>query len=145
MIADFLSRRSTPVHKWKLNDFFLRPLFQCWGLPDIDVFTMRENAKCNTFSSRGGSFPGEQSSLHLYFFLLIPLHPRVHWNLLSERLSCTLIMPWWPHQTWFLILFRLSNGAYHHFLQEPGLTSPGGAGDLPIRCAMSSTNSLEDI
>lgn len=50
--AEILSRASTTIHKWELNNKFLQPVFR--ALPDIDVFANRCNVKCEQFCTRGG-------------------------------------------------------------------------------------------
>lgn len=49
-VADFLSRRAQRESDWVLNREIFNLIAMRWGLPDVDLFASKENAKAPLFS-----------------------------------------------------------------------------------------------
>lgn len=50
-VADFLSRMKLRESDWVLSQVTYRMIIQKWGVPCVDLFTSRENAKTPLFFS----------------------------------------------------------------------------------------------
>lgn len=99
-------------HKWKLNWTYLKPVFQRWGQPLVDVFVTHHNRKCHQFCCRGG----DDSCTHEVHWgrTLVPMEPPVSLHVpptptykdsqqTKDSPACILITPWWPWQLHFLL------------------------------------------
>lgn len=52
-LADAVSRGALSLHKLRMDPVSLQPVFEHWGVSDIDVFATTKNKHCNFFCSRG--------------------------------------------------------------------------------------------
>lgn len=124
-IADFESRVVSVDTEWSLShDAFLK-LLAVLGPFNIDLFASIINAKCSTYVSwfpdpgsvAVDAFTFSWANLRFYAFPPFILLPRVLRKILDDKAEGTVVVPWWPSQSWFP-LFR------HLLVGEPLLFSP---------------------
>ncbi|XP_075796040.1 uncharacterized protein LOC142831042 [Pelodiscus sinensis] len=127
--TDALSRHFVQQHEWELHTDILHLLFNHWGYLSIDLFATQYNAKCAQYYSRAGivwaskgdAFLYNWSQQLLYAFPPIPLIPKVLEKVAINGARVILVAPFWPRQTWFPYLFRMSPHPPYHLPSRPDL------------------------
>ncbi|XP_077346335.1 uncharacterized protein LOC143989955 [Lithobates pipiens] len=113
-LADFLSRN--PIREWSLNPEVFSMIAGKWGLPEVDLFASKENARVPQFfplDSRDGSlgtdalaYPWEFRLCHAFPpFQLITLILR---RIQKEKVPVILITPFWPKRACFSTILGLT-------------------------------------
>ncbi|XP_068098726.1 uncharacterized protein [Hyperolius riggenbachi] len=115
-VADFLSRSELNQDSWSLNQEVFLEIVSDWGMPTIDLFASKQNAKCQMFCSLCPSdkpWAVDAFSLRWNFPLLYVFPP---FNLISRTLNkinrdgsvAIMIVPFWPKRSWFSLLRKLA-------------------------------------
>ena len=118
VIADHLSRPNQPIStEWSLCPEIVQHIFRVWGTPEIDMFTTVSNSHLPRFMSpipdpralAVGALSQDWQGRSMYMFPPFPLLSKVIQKLrATQKAEMTLMAPWWPNQSWFPYLLRLS-------------------------------------
>jgi hypothetical protein len=157
VLADALSRRGQGLTaepgvrgasvEWRLDPRVCNQIFSRLDRPHIDLFASHENYQLPNYFSRKvdqGAVGWEALSLSWagligYAFPPIALIPRVL-NKVAQTDSCVvlLIAPWWPRQTWFVLLTSLLIREPVRLPEREGLLSlPAPPWVVPLRTIQS--------
>ena len=117
VLADALSRR-VPIRptEWTLSLGVLRPIWDRWGLPLVDLFAMQESARLPVFVSpvpdpralAVDALAISWKEMSAYAFPPFALLPRVLRKVEQDQPCMILIAPRWPARPWFPDLLRLA-------------------------------------
>jgi hypothetical protein len=119
VLADALSRSHMVVpSEWTLSHRVLARVWLRFFKPILDLFASRFNHRLPVYvspvpDSRAGAVDALSFSwtgLEVYAFPPLPLLERVIRKVDFEKPRMVLIAPFWPRQTWFADLLRLSRG-----------------------------------
>jgi hypothetical protein len=114
--TDELSRRGeTPKSEWKLNPRVFEQLDLIWGPHKVDLFASAANTQLPRYFSWAHDPSAEgwdalqQDWRSLKGFANPPfaLLGRVLTKVAMERLTLTLVAPWWPSRPWFPTLLQM--------------------------------------
>ncbi len=109
--ADCLSRFwiENPRHlegstEWSLDHRVTNLLFDIWGLPTVDLFTIRRDNKVEAFFShlpdplalQGNFLQADWSKGLLYMYPRVPLLSLALHKVIREEAQIIAILPWWP-------------------------------------------------
>ena len=118
VIADHLSRLNQPIPtEWSLHPKILSRIFRVWGTPEVDMFATLSNSHLPRFMSpvpepralAVGALSQDWQGRSMYMFPPFPLLNKVIQKLRSTQVAeVILVAPWWPSQSWFPHLLRLS-------------------------------------
>lgn len=116
--ADYLSRQTLRQGDWTLNREIFQKIVRLWGLPQIDLFSSKENRQVELFCSLNPlDHPWAVDALAVpwrwelaYAFPPIPLIPRVLKKVREDQAELILIAPFWPKRAWFSLLRDMSIG-----------------------------------
>jgi hypothetical protein len=134
VVPDWLSREDSDWNDWTLSDFVFRKLVQIWGLPDIDRFAEKDNAKClkwNTKFYEPGSAGINALAQHNYGLYLnyccppVALLERLVPILVQQKGETILICPYWPAAGWWVTL--ASGGAIMEMVRLEDVAQNGDA------------------
>lgn len=108
-IADAESRTSDPDMEWSLSVIAFRRVARTFGPFDIDLFASSINNKCVLYASwfpdpgsiTVDAFTFSWEKLNFYAFPPFILLPRVLRKIFDDKATGTLVVPWWPSQSWF--------------------------------------------
>ena len=118
VLADLLSRAHTILHtEWTLDRNVLRPVWETWFTPQVDLFATRFSYRLPVYVSPVPD-PGawEVDALSIpwenllgYAFPPIPLLGKVLRKAREEKATLILVAPMWPAQAWYPELTFLSH------------------------------------
>lgn len=132
-VADFLSRKTIKHTEWSLNQTTFTQITQKWGIPEVDLFASRANAKSPIFFSldptdgnSGVDAFNQNWKWHLcYAFPPTAIIPKVIQKIKAEKTTVILIAPHWPQRAWFSHLKNLSIQPQLTLTDRPDLLSQG--------------------
>ncbi|KAI8441190.1 hypothetical protein MSG28_009421 [Choristoneura fumiferana] len=109
VIADKESRKSHSEIECELSDNFFQDILHSFGLPDVDLFASRANAKCKRYVSWKGDPDAFQIdaftlSWKPYFFYAFPpfsLISKMLQKIISEQSEGIVVVPKWHAQAWY--------------------------------------------
>ncbi len=115
-VADHESRRQVSLADAKLHPSIFQTLDHRWGPHSIDLFATAENAQLPRFASwapqPGATFVNAMtttwSNETAWIYPPFSMTGAIHRKLMADQASATLIAPWWPAQSWFPLLLKLS-------------------------------------
>jgi hypothetical protein len=113
--ADYLSRKKFQDTEWELNTAVYIKIIDYFGLPHIDLFASRRNAKCDTFVTWKNdpdawaidAFTISWKNTFFYAFPPFSLITKVMQKIIKEKAEGIVVVPYWPCQPWFPIFHRL--------------------------------------
>ncbi|KAG6456482.1 hypothetical protein O3G_MSEX009753 [Manduca sexta] len=113
--ADAASRAVNPDTEWSLSDNAFKDIIRHFGLPKIDLFASRENAKCPKFVSwkqdpdavAVDAFTLNWNLDYFYAFPPFSLILRCLRKIIDDEANGILVYPYWPSQPWFPLLQNL--------------------------------------
>ena len=116
VIADYKSRKFSDNVEWKLNDKLFNQICCHFGLPNIDLFASRLNAKLPIYvawTPDPGAFAIDAFSIqwnNCFFYAFPPFSciARCITKILQEHATGVLVVPWWPTQAWWARLWNLN-------------------------------------
>ena len=116
VLADFKSRKFSDDVEWKLSAKLFAEICGHFGMPNIDLFASRLNAKLPTYVSwtpDPGAFAIDAFSIqwsNCFFYAFPPFSciRRCITKILQEEATGVLVVPWWPTQTWWARLWNLN-------------------------------------
>lgn len=128
-IADFESRRLSGCSDIEISKPVFSSIISKFGLPSIDLFASRDNAKCPRFVSwkqDPDSFAVDAFSLSWsgeFFYAFPPpaLLPRVLQKIKQDGASGILVVPEWTGQPWFPIFMDLLSSDFLRFPAKSAL------------------------
>ena len=104
--------------EWSLNAQVCNQIWDLWGVPQIDLFATRWNARLPRFCSpmkdpaavMTDAFLMDWSNQFVYAFPPYSLVRKVL-NKFQDSRNCRMILiaPWWPQREWLPDLYRLSS------------------------------------
>ena len=115
--ADAASRNFKQNLEWELAPKVFNKIVRIFGMPEIDLFASRLNAKCPLFVSWGpdpeamhyDAFSLNWTGLNVYLFPPFSVLPRVTRKLKEERPArWVLVVPDWPSATWYTTVMALT-------------------------------------
>ena len=118
VLADLLSRAHTVLHtEWTLDRKVLRPVWELWFKPQVDLFATKFSNRLPTYVSPVPDPEAWQiDALSIpwrhflgYAFPPIPLLGKVLKKAREEQATLILVAPMWPAQAWFPELLFLSH------------------------------------
>ena len=118
ILADFLSRPHSILQtEWTLAHNVLRPVWDRWGKPIIDLFSTRFKNRLPLFVSpvpdplawKVDALSLAWNGLSAYAFPPIPILSKVLRKAKTESPRMILVAPYWPAQPWFPDLLLLSH------------------------------------
>lgn len=113
--ADVASRIVNPDTEWTLSNRAFQNVVQYFGLPDIDLFASRDNAKCRKFVSWKqdpdaeyvDAFTLNWQSYNFYAFPPFSLILKCLRKIIDDKANGIFVYPYWPSQAWFPLLQSL--------------------------------------
>ena len=113
--ADAESRRITSETEWSLSPRFYDRIVSAFGLPEIDLFASRPNAKCQSYVSwdrdpEAFAIDAFTLSWKQFFFYAFPpfaILPRVLQKIAFDKASGILVVPYWKTQSWYPLFTSL--------------------------------------
>lgn len=130
--ADKESRSFTENTEWELNEDLFREATTKWGLPDIDLFASRLNAKVTNYVSwhpdpgalfvDAFSISWEKFNL-CYVFPPFRLLPKCLRKIQLERAKAIVIIPKWRAQPWYPVFHKMATETIHFPSRKNNLTS----------------------
>lgn len=113
--ADRESRRSNIDTEWELAEPIFNLIVKKWGLPDIDLFASRINAKVEKFCSwkrdpEALAIDAFTISWKGYFFFAFPpfsMISRMLQKIRLDRAEGIVVVPYWSTQPWFPLFLSL--------------------------------------
>lgn len=110
--ADAASRILNPDTEWTISDDTFQRIVEHFGLPEIDLFASRDNAKCPKFVSWKqdpdaicvDAFTLSWQSFNFYAFPPFCLILRCLRKIVDDNANGILVYPHWPSQPWFPLL-----------------------------------------
>lgn len=123
VIADTQSRKSHSDIECELNDDYYKSILKTYGVPEIDLFAARANAKCDLYvawKNDPDAFKLDAFTLSWkpYFFYAFPpfvLITKVLQKIISEQSEGIVVVPDWPTQPWYPVFHRLAISKPIHF------------------------------
>lgn len=114
--ADLLSRKKFTDTEWELCGSAFKNIIDNFGVPEVDLFASRSNAKCHTFVSWKNdpdawvvdAFTISWSKLFFYAFPPFSLILKMLQKIISEKAKGIVVVPYWPTQPWFPLLCKLA-------------------------------------
>lgn len=114
-IADFDSRIVNPDTEWELSDKAFKTVVLHFGMPQIDLFASRCNAKCDRFISwkpdpdavAVDAFTVNWGNQYFYLFPPFSLIMKCLRKIIDDNATGIIIFPNWPSQPWFPLLHDL--------------------------------------
>ncbi|EYC23896.1 hypothetical protein Y032_0014g2204 [Ancylostoma ceylanicum] len=114
--ADALSRNFEDSSDFSLDPVTAMSLFQRWGVPEVDLFASRSNAKCQKYfsflpdpdSTAVDAFKQSWLGISAYAFPPFSLVGRVIAKAVRERARLILVCPRWPSQPWWPLVQQYS-------------------------------------
>lgn len=131
--ADHLSRKKFQDTEWQLNDIVYTQITDYFGLPDIDLFASRCNAKCDVYVTWKNdpdalavdSFTISWKNKFFYAFPPFAMITKVMHKIIKEKAEGIVVVPYWPSQPWFPLLHKLNSSELLFFGPDINLlTSP---------------------
>lgn len=142
--ADFLSRNKVFNTEFELNNEAFKKAVESFGIPEIDLFASKINAKCKNYVSWGpdpdcrcvDAFTITWDKFFFYAFPPFILIDKVLQKIQNERATGILIVPDWPTQSWYPLFLKL-------LVEEPIIFPPSkNLLSSPFRKTDSLHNSL---
>lgn len=123
--ADRESRRVNIDTEWELGNSFFQTIVEKWGLPELDLFASRSNAKTEAFCSWKrdpeacyiDAFTVNWSKHFFYAFPPFAMVAKVLQKMISDKAQGIVVVPQWPTQPWFPLFKSM-------LLEEPLYFSP---------------------
>lgn len=115
-VADHESRVSFKETEWELSPHIFEVVQEKFGPFDVDLFASKANAKCKRYcswkrdpdSSAVDAFTIPWNNFYFYAFPPFSIILRVLHKIRNDKAEGTLIVPWWPTQSWFPLLIELA-------------------------------------
>lgn len=117
VVADLLSRSSQVLQtEWTIAHQALRPLWDLWGKPHVDLFATRFNHRLSVYVSpvrdpaawARDALAISWKGLDAYAYPPTALIPRVLAKFLQDRPRLVIVTPYWPASPWFAELMSLT-------------------------------------
>ncbi|RVE44042.1 hypothetical protein evm_011340 [Chilo suppressalis] len=113
--ADLLSRKKFQNTEWELSNYAFQEITLQLGIPEIDLFASRCNAKCFTFVTwkadpDAWAVDAFTISWHDKFFYAFPpfsLITKVMQKVINDKAEGIVVVPYWPTQAWFPLFQKL--------------------------------------
>lgn len=113
--ADAESRKVNPDIEWELSQSAFELIIQQLGVPEIDLFASRTNAKCEVYvawKQDPDAIAVDAFTLnwHINFFYAFPpfsIILKCLRKIIHDQATGILVFPYWPSQPWFPLLKRL--------------------------------------
>lgn len=113
--ADEESRRINPDIEWIWSSEAFCNITNYLGIPEIDLFASRTNAKCNSYVSWKpdpdafaiDAFTLDWNQWFFYAFPPFTLILKCLQKMINDKASEILVFPYWPSQPWFPLLKRM--------------------------------------
>lgn len=123
--ADFLSRNKSTNNEFELSNKAFSQITKVFGIPQIDLFASKINAKCDKYVSWGpdpdcfcvDAFTLDWQSIFFYAFPPFLLIDRILQKIKNDKATGILIVPDWPSQPWYPVFFSL-------LIEKPIVFSP---------------------
>lgn len=131
--ADKLSRSKFSDTEWELGDYAFREIIQTFGMPKVDLFASRCNAKCPVYITwkndpdawKVDAFTLSWKNIYFYAFPPFSLILKVIQKVIIDRAEGVLVVPNWPTQPWFPLFTKLTVSEAIYFKPNANLlTSP---------------------
>lgn len=127
--ADRESRRVNIDTEWELGAPFFQTTIEKWGLPEIDLFASRSNAKTEVFCSWKrdpearyiDAFTVNWSKYRFYAFPPFTMVAKVLQKIISEKAQGIVVVPHWPTQPWFPLFKSMLLEKPLYFSPSPNL------------------------
>lgn len=125
--ADALSRKKFQDTEWELNSYAFNEITSKFGLPDIDLFASRCNAKCKIYVTwkndpdalTTDAFTLSWKDTKFYAFPPFSLIVKVLQKVVNDRAEGIVVVPYWPTQPWFPLFQMLTVSEVLYF--EPDI------------------------
>ena len=117
ILADYLSRNRADPREWSLNPRLCQRLFKMWGVPQVDLFAVKQNAQLPVWYSRcvhpeamaTDAFSQRWTGLYVYAFPPFNLIQRTLTKLLVEGVEeAIVVVPNWPGRPWYNLLLEIA-------------------------------------
>lgn len=113
--ADEESRKINPDIEWELSQSAFNLIIHQFGMPEIDLFASRTNAKCEVYVAwrqdpDAVAVDAFTLNWHLQFFYAFPpfaIILKCLKKIIHDQATGILVFPYWPSQPWFPLLKRL--------------------------------------
>ncbi|CAK1595512.1 unnamed protein product [Parnassius mnemosyne] len=107
--ADFESRKTNIDTEWELCEKAYNIITKELGMPEIDLFASRQNAKCSKYISwkqdpealNIDAFTINWGNLYFYAFPPFSLILKCLQKIKNDKAIGIVVIPWWPSQPWF--------------------------------------------
>lgn len=128
-IADFESRKVQADTEWELAPYAFTQILNEFGLPQIDLFASRSNAKCDQYISWRpdpyavciDAFTLDWSGNFFYAFPPFAIILKALNKVISDKAVGIMVIPHWPTQPWFPVFMRLVISKIIYFEPSPDL------------------------
>lgn len=122
-VADELSRLKNDDTEWELNSDVFRIISNNFGVPQIDLFATKSNAKCDQFVSWKpdpqakvvDAFTISWKKLNFYAFPPFSQILKMLMKIKREKAAGIIIVPNWTGQAWFPLFKELTVGKPLYF------------------------------
>lgn len=113
--ADQSSRKKFQDTEWEINNAVYDKITSIFGIPEIDLFASRCNAKCSNYVTwthdpdalARDAFTISWKKQFFYAFPPFSMITKVMQKIISEKAEGIVIVPYWPTQPWFPIFKKL--------------------------------------
>lgn len=113
--ADQESRRFNPDTEWQLSNSAFNKISKSFGIPEIDLFASRANAKCKIYVSWRkdpdaicvDAFTINWNNKFFYAFPPFPIIIKCLQKIIQDKATGIFIFPSWPSQAWYPQLLSL--------------------------------------
>lgn len=127
--ADFLSRKKFQETEWELGDYAYDKIKEKLGIPDIDLFASRCNAKCDTYVTWRNepdawaidAFTVLWSGLNFYAFPPFSMILKMIQKIITDKAEGIVVVPLWPTQPWFPLFQRICKSEIIQFPPDVNL------------------------
>lgn len=122
-VADFESRKTHSDTEWELAPYAFLDITNAFGVPDIDLFASRSNAKCKKYVSwRADPYAFCIDAFTIkwndYFFYAFPPFAIILKTLnkrIADKATGIVIVPNWPTQPWYPVFKKLVSSKVIYF------------------------------
>lgn len=127
--ADALSRKKFQDTEWELNKYAFDEITNKFGIPEIDLFASRCNAKCKIYVTWKNdpdaltidAFTIPWQKTKFYAFPPFSLIVKVLQKIVNDNAEGIVVIPYWPTQPWFPLFQKLTVSEVLYFEPDTNL------------------------
>lgn len=122
-VADFESRKTHSDTEWELASYAFLDITKAFGVPDIDLFASRSNAKCKKYVSWRAdpcafcidAFTIKWNDYFFYAFPPFAIILKTLNKIIADKATGIVIVPNWPTQPWYPVFKKLVSSKVIYF------------------------------